>query len=139
MKTGDERRYRLFVYGTLLAGEPDHELLRGAELLGQARTKPRYQLVEHGPAAGLLEGGAVAVVGELYQVDVHVLAACDIKREHPVLYLRQPVELADGTEAFAYFLRPEQARGCRRVRDGDWKSRFKAKPSATRARGWHQR
>ncbi len=138
MAATDERRYRLFAYGTLLPGEPDHELLQGAEPLGEARTKPCYQLVEHGPSAGLLEGGTVAVAGELYQLDVKTLAACDIKREHPVLYLRLPVRLADGSEAFAYFLRPEQTRGCRRIRDGDWKSRFKAKPSATRARGWHR-
>jgi len=131
----DQRRYRLFVYGTLLDGEPDHELLDGASLLGAARTTARYKLVEVRASAGLIDTGDTAVVGELYELDAPTLAKCDIKREHPVLYRRRRVELDDGTEALAYFLSPDQARGCRRVRDGNWRERFVAKPTADSARG----
>lgn len=131
----DARRFRLFVYGTLLAGEPDHPLLDGATPLGAARTQAGYKLVEVRASAGLIEGGDTAVVGELYELDAPTLARCDLKREHPVLYQRRRVELDDGSEALAYFLSPDQVRGCRRVRDGDWRGRFVAKPSADSARG----
>ena len=120
----DGRRFRLFVYGTLLPGEADASLLEGATHLGPARTQPKYHLIELGPNAALLEGGLVSVVGELYEVSPQILAACDLKREHPVLYLRKRVELEDGSEAYAYFLRSEQTVGRRRLKGGDWKSRF---------------
>lgn len=120
----DERRFRLFVYGTMLPGEVHASLLEGSEALGPRRTAPKYHLVELGPNAALLEGGRVAVVGELYAVSPQVLAACDLERQHPVLYLRQRVELEDGEEAYAYFLRNEQTVGRRRIRSGDWKGRF---------------
>lgn len=123
----NDRRYRLFVYGTFLEGEPDHELLAGAERVGTAATKPIYKLVEAGASAGIIEGGDTAVVGELYELGAPILARCDLKREHPVLYERRPVQLSDDTTALTYFLRPDQVRGCRRVRDGDWRNRFKAR------------
>ncbi len=124
MDATDERRFRLFVYGTFLPGEPDHRLLDGAELVGPATTQPRYKLVELTGAAGLLDRGDTAVVGEIYELDVKTLAGCDVKREHPVLFQRRGVELSDGSVAHAYFLSHEQSRGRRRVRGGDWRKRF---------------
>ncbi len=122
-----DRRFRLFVYGTFLPGEPDHDFLDGAELIGPATTKPQYKLVELTAAAALLDRGDTAVVGEVYDLDVKTLAACDVKREHPVLFQRRAVELSDGTVAHAYFLSHEQSRGRRRVRGGDWLNRFTCK------------
>ncbi|MBW2522895.1 MAG: gamma-glutamylcyclotransferase [Deltaproteobacteria bacterium] len=132
---GNDRRYRLFVYGTLLDGEPDHELLAGADFLGAAKTRAAYKLVEARASAGLIDGGDTSVVGELYELDAPTLARCDLKREHPVLYQRRTVALDDGTEALAYFFSADQVRGCRRVRDGDWRRRFVVKPTADSARG----
>jgi gamma-glutamylcyclotransferase (GGCT)/AIG2-like uncharacterized protein YtfP len=122
----DARQFRLFVYGTLLPGEVHAPLLEGAALLGAARTAPKYHLVELGPNAALLEGGLVSVIGEVYEVSPQVLAACDLERQHPVLYLRKRVDLDDGSEAYAYFLRNEQTVGRRRIKSGDWKARFKS-------------
>ena len=124
MSAGVDRRFRLFDYGTFLPGEPDHGFLEGAELIGPATTKPQYKLVEFTATAGLLDRGDTAVVGEIYELDVKTLAACDVKREHPVLFERRVVELSDGTRAHAYFLRHEQSRGRRRLRGGDWRNRF---------------
>jgi gamma-glutamylcyclotransferase (GGCT)/AIG2-like uncharacterized protein YtfP len=122
----DERRFHLFVYGTLLPDEPDHHLIADAKELGPAKTKPIYHLVELQTSAALLEGGRTEIVGALYELDVHALAACDIKREHPVLYKRQKVLLSDDSEAWSYFLSVDQTRGRRRVRHGDWKNRFRS-------------
>lgn len=130
----DTRRFRLFVYDTMLPGEPEAALLEGALALGPARTVARYPLLDLGSGAALLETTALEVapvVGELFEVTAPILARCDVRREHPTLFVRQEVELDDGTRAFAYFLRAEQARGRRRIRGGDWRRRFEvAKPEA---------
>ena len=132
MAAADGTSFRLFVYGTLLEGESDHGLLAGAKASGAATTRPLYKLVELNAMAGLLDRGDTAVVGEIYEVDAPTLARCDVRREHPVLYERRRIELEDGSAAWTYFLRHEQARGLRRIRGGDWRKRFATTPSATR-------
>ena len=67
----------VFVYGTLLAGEPNHRLLTGARLVAEARTKPAFELRDLGAFPGLVRGGQHAVAGEVYEVDVATLAALD--------------------------------------------------------------
>jgi gamma-glutamylaminecyclotransferase len=125
----DERTYLLFVYGTLLSGEPAHALLDGARSLGPAKTPPAFDLVDLGPHPALVAGGTTIVVGELYEVSVAALAAIDIHEEHPVLFKRRTLTLADGREAHAYTLDVDQVRGRRRIRSGDWRGRFRPPPA----------
>jgi gamma-glutamylcyclotransferase (GGCT)/AIG2-like uncharacterized protein YtfP len=108
----------------MLEGEQEHDVIAGSTLLGPAHTKELYHLVERGAAAGLVEGGQTSVVGELYEVEYAVIAACDVHRDHPRLYHRKEVQLEDGSQAFAFFWHPSQARGLRRVKNGDWRGRF---------------
>ena len=68
---------RVFVYGTLLAGEPNHRLLARARLVTEARTKPAFELRDLGSSPRLVRGGAHAVAGEVYEVDEATLAALD--------------------------------------------------------------
>jgi gamma-glutamylaminecyclotransferase len=120
-----ERSQRLFVYGTFLHGEREHETLAGAELLGEIATAPGYRLVELDTLAALVESTIDgAVVGEVYALDAATLARCDVVRDCPRLYHRKVVRLADGSEAQAYFVEALQVRGRRRVRGGDWRKRF---------------
>lgn len=121
---------RLFVYGTLMQGEPGHGVLEGARFVGDARTQPRYTLVELGVHAGLLDEGSAAIAGELYELDRRGMLACDKHCDHPARFHRAPVELADGTRAYAYFVHADQARARRRLHGGDWRARF-----APRGRG----
>ena len=115
---------RLFVYGTLLAGERDHPLLAGAEFQRRALTSPRYTLVDLGVYPALVASGRVAVHGEVYLVSKQHRFATDVKKECPVLFHRAQVELEDGTTAEAYLMREEQVRGKRRLAAGDWRQRF---------------
>jgi gamma-glutamylcyclotransferase (GGCT)/AIG2-like uncharacterized protein YtfP len=118
-------RFRLFAYGTFLPGEVDHEVIAAARHLGPARTAPCFTLVELNAFAGLLAEGSGQVQGELYELDYATLAACDVRRDHPRRYQRKTIALDDGSRAEAYLVLPEQALGRRRLRGGDWRSRFK--------------
>jgi len=123
--------FRLFVYGSFLASEPESGVLAQAKALGPTSTEAGYTLHELGATAGLVEGGEGVVVGELYEVDFQLLSACDKKSDHPSLFHRATVKLTDGSEAHAYLLHADQVRGRRRVRGGDWVRRFEVeRPSA---------
>ncbi|AUX45567.1 hypothetical protein SOCE26_070610 [Sorangium cellulosum] len=123
----------LFVYDNLMKGEDQHEWLASARPLGEATTPPQYALVDLGSTGALVAGGLVAVSGELYALAPAALAALDVHRGHPVLHRRSAIRLADGREVQTYLLSVEQAAGCRRVREGDWRKRRGA-PGATRTR-----
>jgi gamma-glutamylcyclotransferase (GGCT)/AIG2-like uncharacterized protein YtfP len=114
MRTMSEADRRFFVYGTLLEGEKDHALIEG----------PAFHLVDLGPWAALVVGGSTSVAGELYLVDQRTLVEIDVIRQVPVLFKRARIRLADGSEAESYVMEPDQVRGLRRLRHGDWRKRF---------------
>lgn len=116
---------RVFVYGTLLAGEPNHRLLTGARLVAEARTKPAFELRDLGAFPGLVSGGAHAVAGEVYEVDEATLAALDRLEGHPRFYRRTTIALEDGAAVETYLLAPEQVEGRPVIASGNWRSRRK--------------
>jgi gamma-glutamylcyclotransferase (GGCT)/AIG2-like uncharacterized protein YtfP len=119
-----ERSCRLFVYGTLLPGEREHGLLASAELLGEALTEPRFQLVDLGLYAALVADGKVAVHGQLYALDLATRRAIDVARQVPILYQRAVIRLADGSDAETYMMNADPVRGKRRLAHGDFRKRF---------------
>jgi gamma-glutamylcyclotransferase (GGCT)/AIG2-like uncharacterized protein YtfP len=110
--------------------------LSGARRLGPAKTPPAYYLVELSAFPALVAGGRVAVSGELYLVDAAALLAIDVKKEHPVLFQRRTITLADGEPAEAYLMTLEQVRGRRRLQSGDWRERFSARRSGIPESRW---
>lgn len=124
-----DRRFVVFVYGTLLSSEPSHDLLAGARALGAATTAPTFDLFDLGAYPALVAGGTTAVVGELYEMTAQLLAAIDVHEEVPILYKRRRIALADGVEVESYVLDADQVRGRRRIRSGDWRARFRATPT----------
>jgi gamma-glutamylcyclotransferase (GGCT)/AIG2-like uncharacterized protein YtfP len=118
------RKFRLFVYGTFLTGQPHHDVLSGANSLGAAKTRAKYTLVELNTLAGLLDSGNTEVFGELWELDYETLSRCDKHCDHPARFHRGTIELSDGSEAEAYLVYAEQARARRRLRHGDWRQRF---------------
>lgn len=118
-----QRRVTVFVYGTLRAGEANHDLLAGHERLGPARTEPRFELVDLGAYPALVPGGDTAIVGEVYRVDGPTLAALDRLEGHPHFYKRVAVRLHDGRLAQAYVLPADAVAGRPRISGGDWSAR----------------
>ena len=119
---------RLFAYGSLMKGEPNHPLVVTAEYAGNSRTLPAFKLVDLGPYAALVAGGTLAVDGEVYLVDAKQRFAIDVKHECPVLFQRVTIALEDGSQAETYVMREDQVRGRRRLVNGDWRKRFAPRP-----------
>ncbi|HEY0706675.1 MAG TPA: gamma-glutamylcyclotransferase family protein [Polyangia bacterium] len=115
---------RLFVYGTLLPGESNAALLRGAARIGPAMTVAAYDLLDLGDYPALRVGGSTNVRGELFLVDEVRLARLDEYEGYPALFDRGPVALAGGGTATAYLV-PKISRMVpgRILAGGDWRLR----------------
>jgi gamma-glutamylcyclotransferase (GGCT)/AIG2-like uncharacterized protein YtfP len=120
---GPEAHTLVFVYGTLLAGESNHELLVGAKLVAAGRTPAAFRLYDLGAFPALVRGGEHAVVGEVYEVDEPTLAALDRLEEHPEYYRRTRIVLDDGTPVETYLLDPAQVAGYPVIPSGSWRAR----------------
>lgn len=125
----------LFVYGTLLRGEPNHHLLSTAVYLGPARTVARYTLVDLGGFPALLEGGGTAVEGEVYSVGRATLAQADRLEGHPHFYERVGVQLQHAVDMggfvspippFGYVLK-RAPRGAPVILTGSWRAHIQAR------------
>lgn len=93
----------LFVYGTLKKGEKNHHRLDGSDFLKQEKLFGFKRSEGIGPA--IMPGGEDDLVeGELYQVDSEVLDKIDEYEGDE--YIRELVELDDGSEAYAYIYVP---------------------------------
>jgi gamma-glutamylcyclotransferase (GGCT)/AIG2-like uncharacterized protein YtfP len=91
----------LFVYGTLMQGMRNHQYLEKAKFLGQAQTKPEYELMYNGSIPAM-KAGTEAVKGELYEADDEALKGLDVLEEvNASLYEKKDIEV-DGKTAVAY-------------------------------------
>ena len=114
---------RVFVYGTLMRGEGNHDLLAGSELVGPGCTPPRYTLRDLGAFPGLVAGGEHAVEGEVYIVGPDTLARLDQLEGHPQFYQRAPIALEDGTIVETYLLPRGRVEGRPVIASGSWRIR----------------
>ena len=116
----------MFVYGTLMRGQINHELLAGAEFVGEGVTSkafgfyagpdrgadahelPQIPYAYEKPASGDVP---VQVQGEVWAVDAATLAALDQLEGHPDWYQRKSMRVLiseKDIEAFMYII-PEKA------------------------------
>ncbi|WP_338869466.1 gamma-glutamylcyclotransferase family protein [Myxococcus stipitatus] len=116
---------RVFVYGTLLSGEPNHRLLRGARLIGPARTHPHFTLHDYGPFPALAPDGNHAIEGEVYEVDALILAALDRLEGHPRFYERTPIALDGAGRVEAYLFPKERLTDRPIIESGCWRRHLK--------------
>jgi gamma-glutamylcyclotransferase (GGCT)/AIG2-like uncharacterized protein YtfP len=115
---------KVFVYGTLMRGEPAHALLGTARFIGVCHTAPCCTLVVLDGYPGLVEVGDTTVAGELYELpdDDALLRELDRYEDAPELYVRERWRFAEH-EAWVYLLRPERAAGRPVIASGDWRRR----------------
>lgn len=93
----------LFVYGTLRKGEKNHKKLKGARSLGESTLKGFRRTEGEGPA--IVPGDKNdSVDGELYDIDLETLKEIDEYEGEE--YIRELVELEDGSKAYAYVYFP---------------------------------
>lgn len=114
-------RTRVFVYGTLLAGETNHRYMTSARLVSEAKTEAAFRLYDLGPYPGLVAVGDHAVFGEVYEVDGPTLAMLDRLEGHPRFYVRKPIVLASGNAVETYLLMPHQVVGQPIIASGSWR------------------
>lgn len=93
----------IFICGSALRGQPDHQNLQGAKFLGEAKTLPKYRLhaVKNGWHPGIyqVETNGISIPGEIYAMtesEYEYLLA----NEPPDMY-PATVYLEDGSEATA--------------------------------------
>ncbi|MEZ8742687.1 gamma-glutamylcyclotransferase [Photobacterium swingsii] len=110
----------VFVYGTLRQGESNHHLLVDARFLGGAELTRGYALYDLGayPGAVVDESSAIALYGEVYQVDTATFEALDRLEEYPTGYTRQLVVTPYG-HAWVY-LYLHSLDGMPRITSGNW-------------------
>lgn len=113
---------RIFVYGTLrrLCGNFAN-YLKDAVFVGTERTLERFTMYDLGGCPAVVSGGDIGVLGEVYDVTGPALAAIDSLEGYPDLYDRKLTKLADGSDAWIYFLKeaPDVFRGTL-VPTGNW-------------------
>jgi gamma-glutamylcyclotransferase (GGCT)/AIG2-like uncharacterized protein YtfP len=111
---------RVFVYGTLRAGESRNEILtvEPNRFAGPASVDGA-ELFSLGSFPAMVLGRDGSVVGEVYEVDARTLQLLDRIEGVPRLYQRTEVELTGGGRAWAYTMakRPGNAE---RIEGGDW-------------------
>ncbi|NJM96902.1 MAG: gamma-glutamylcyclotransferase [Phormidesmis sp. RL_2_1] len=93
----------VFICGSALRGQPDHQNLQSATFLGEAKTAPKYRLhaVKDGWHPGIYETAAngISIPGEIYELTAEQYDYL-VSTEPPDMYPAE-VLLADGACAIA--------------------------------------
>ncbi len=123
---------RVFVYGSLLKGFGNHNLLEDSLFVGDALTEGHFSLLHLGGFPGLVEKGNTSVHGEIYDVDDATLRQLDRLEGHPSFYCRTPIrvlpvgtnQIAEWETVDAYLLTPDWLdAGPSIIESGNWKAR----------------
>lgn len=111
--------HRVFVYGTLRAGEINAAWLADARHRGPATTEARFTLVDVGAYPAALDYGRTAIAGDLYEIDTATFADLDTLEGYPVFYTRRRIATSAG-EAWIYLWAATRNRYWPVIESGDW-------------------
>lgn len=88
--------YNVFVYGTLLSGEYNHDVLGDSELTFSGYVKIPYRMINLGAFPALIKDTKEhKIYGEIYSVTKDVLKDLDMLEGVPILYKRAYVKKYD--------------------------------------------
>ena len=126
-QTVESQGVRVFVYGTLKRGHPNHGLLADgkAHFLGRCYVEGPFVLVNltYYPgvvrAADLAASTANRIYGEVYRIDEEVLASLDILEGNGHYYTRSKVQ-TPWKNAWCYFLPESYEKSAEIINDGVW-------------------
>ena len=116
---------KLFVYGSLMRDQRNHEHLKDSPFLGEAETGPEFEMVTNG-SIPICRRGSEVVHGELYEVTEDIIKDIEILEE-VAAGLYEHVETTVKGEKTAMFLGGNilKADTWEKVPGGDWK-KYKA-------------
>jgi gamma-glutamylaminecyclotransferase len=114
----------VFVYGTLLRGESNHQFLSGARYVAEASTPPSFELFDLGGFPAMVEGGTTAIRGEVWACSNGVIDRLDELEDHPDYFRRARIQLDDGSPIDSYLLPGVQASFYPRIASGNWRERY---------------
>ncbi len=107
---------RVFICGSALKGQPDHQNLQSATFIGTAQTAPNYRLhaVKDGWHPGIYEvkENGISIPGEVYELTAEQYEYL-VSTEPPDMYPEE-VNLKNGEKAIA-MLYPKQL-----IDEGNW-------------------
>ncbi|MFM7268110.1 MAG: gamma-glutamylcyclotransferase [Cyanobium sp.] len=115
------RPERLFVYGTLKRGQPNHHWLQSCPYEGEA-IMAGLLLYDLGPFP-MAVAGEGEVRGEVYALSRQELSSTDRFEGYPRLYDRCLRSLADGRQTWVYVGREHQVRHSPLLSEGIWHGR----------------
>lgn len=118
----DSAGIRVFVYGTLKKGHPNHGLLRDSDFLGRCRISGRMRMVDLGYYPGVVPAtgrDATDIFGEVYRIRPEVLDTLDVLEGHPAYYERKRVP-TPWKGAWCYLLPAEYAEKNDVLQSGMW-------------------
>lgn len=104
-----EATKRVFICGSALRGQPDHQNLQSAKFVSEAKTLPLFRLhsVQNGWHPGIyrVEEGGISIPGEVYELTIEQFDYLN-STEPPNMY---PVEVPlEGGEMATAFLYPRE-------------------------------
>lgn len=111
----------IFVYGSLMRGQPNHHYMDGATYLGDGITLPEYAMVSMGGFPAVYANGDTAIMGEVYQVPDKVLDRMDRLEGHPIWYKRTPIKLVNRSKAEMYIMQSNNRERYSPIESGNWK------------------
>ncbi len=96
---------RVFICGSALRGQPDHQNLQAAQFIKETKTRPLYRLhaAENGwhPAIYQIGEGGISIPGEIYEMTLEQFDYL-ANNEPPHMYPTE-VQLEEGDTATAFF------------------------------------
>lgn len=111
--------HRVFVYGTLRAGERNASWLGDAEHESAASTAPCFTLLDTGSYPAALDYGRTPITGDIYRVDPATLARLDTLEGYPVFYTRREINTSAGP-AWIYLWAATRNQQWPVIETGDW-------------------
>lgn len=112
----------LFVYGSLMRGEINHDLLDNAEYIGDDAIADA-ELFNLGPYPMYVPGTGT-LYGECYHIPLTIIPNLDRLEDHPHYYQRRWIQCLSGQTRLVYQGFASHIKGCPQIVSGSWRDRY---------------